>query len=41
MLSKLAGFWWLMLVVIATWEAEIRRITVQGQPGQNVYKTSF
>jgi hypothetical protein len=23
-----AGYWWLMLVILATWEAEIRRISV-------------
>jgi hypothetical protein len=27
-----------MPVIPATWEAEIRRITVQGQPGQIVHK---
>jgi hypothetical protein len=26
--------WWLMVVNLAAWEAEIRRITVQGQPSQ-------
>jgi hypothetical protein len=26
-------------VILATWEAEIRRITVQGQPGQIVHET--
>jgi hypothetical protein len=30
---------WLMLIIPATWEAEIRRILVQGQPMQMVYKT--
>jgi hypothetical protein len=28
-----------MTAIVATWEAEIRRITVQGQPKQIVYKT--
>jgi hypothetical protein len=27
-----------MTVILATWEAEIRRILVQGQLGQRVYK---
>jgi hypothetical protein len=31
--------WWLTLVTLATWEAEIRRISVQGQTRQIVYKT--
>jgi hypothetical protein len=28
-----------MPVILATWEAEIRRISVQGQPQQIVHKT--
>jgi hypothetical protein len=24
--------WWLIPIILTTWEAEIRRITVQGQP---------
>jgi hypothetical protein len=28
---KEARCWWLMLVILATWEAEIRRIMVPGQ----------
>jgi hypothetical protein len=30
-------YWWLMLLIIATWEAEIR-IATQSQSGQIVYK---
>jgi hypothetical protein len=35
----MAGHWWLTRVIPATQEAEIRRITVQSQPGQIVRKT--
>jgi hypothetical protein len=28
---SLAGHWWLMSVILPTWEAEIRRITFGGQ----------
>jgi hypothetical protein len=33
---KLTGLWWLTPVIPATQEAELRRITVQSQPGQIV-----
>jgi hypothetical protein len=29
------GYWWLMLVILATQEAQIRRIAVQSQPWAN------
>jgi hypothetical protein len=36
--EKRAGRWWLTPVIIATQEAEIRRITVGSQPGQIVHE---
>jgi hypothetical protein len=36
--SKAVGCWWLIPVLV-TWKAEIRRIEVQGQPGQIVPET--
>jgi hypothetical protein len=30
---------WLTLVILTTWEANIRRIEVQDQPGQIVHET--
>jgi hypothetical protein len=35
----LSGRWWLTPVILATQEAEIRRIAVQSQPGQIDLKT--
>jgi hypothetical protein len=34
-----ARYQWLMLVILATWEAEIKKITVRSQPRQIVLKT--
>jgi hypothetical protein len=36
-----AGCQWLVPVIIATWEAEIRRITVQGQSWKTVCETTI
>jgi hypothetical protein len=33
--------WWLTTIILATQEAEIRRITVQNQPRQIVQETLF
>jgi hypothetical protein len=33
--SGLTGHWWLTPVILATQEAEVRRITVQNQHGAN------
>jgi hypothetical protein len=39
MFAELAGHQWFTPVIVATWETEIRRVTVQGQSGQIVQKT--
>jgi hypothetical protein len=38
-LKLIAGHWWLLPAILATLEAEIRRIMVQSQPVQIVLKT--
>jgi hypothetical protein len=30
--------WWLLPVILAAWAVEIRRIMIQGQPGQKLHK---
>jgi hypothetical protein len=37
--STEARCWWLMLIILATQEADIRRITVLSHPGQIVHET--
>jgi hypothetical protein len=37
--KKGARPWWLIPAILATQEAEIRRITVQSQQGETVHKT--
>jgi hypothetical protein len=34
--NTLAGCWWLMPVILPTWEAKIERIMVQGHPRQKI-----
>jgi hypothetical protein len=37
--NRSARHWWLTPVILATWETEVRRIVVRGQPRQIVHKT--
>jgi hypothetical protein len=37
--TTIARHWWLMLVILATQKAEIKRITARSQPRQTVSKT--
>jgi hypothetical protein len=37
--TKASWLVWLKPLILATWEAEIRRISVQGHHGQKVHKT--
>jgi hypothetical protein len=37
--TKTAGCWWLTPIILATWEAKIRRNMVQGQSRQIVQET--
>jgi hypothetical protein len=39
--SKVAGCWWFTPIILATWEADIGRIAVSGQPRQIVHDTSI
>jgi hypothetical protein len=37
--KQVVGHWWLIPVILAAQEAEVRRIAVQSQPRQIVHKT--
>jgi hypothetical protein len=37
----LTGSQWLMSIILATWEAEVGRIMVQGQPRQKVHHPNY
>jgi hypothetical protein len=37
--AEAARHWWLTPIILATQEAEVRRIMVGSQPGQMVHKT--
>jgi hypothetical protein len=37
--NPLSWVWWLKPVILATWEAEVRRIKVQSKPRQKILKT--
>jgi hypothetical protein len=38
-LRLIAGCWWLMSVILAAWEVEMRRSSIRDQPGQTVCET--
>jgi hypothetical protein len=37
--SVQARCWWLIPIILTTWESEIRKNVVPGQPGQNIHDT--
>jgi hypothetical protein len=37
--KRMAGCWWLIPVILPTWESEIGRTEVQGQPRQIIHET--
>jgi hypothetical protein len=36
---EIARCWWLMSVILATWEVKIGKMVVQGQPGPIIHET--